>query len=67
MGLNFIYERQRLEAGELSTDREWFWTKGEPEIYCNQGGEFSKTIGVPVGAGVSLVKNLIRADAKSGR
>lgn len=63
MAVNFIYQRQRLEAGEFHSDLEWYWTKGELEILCHWAGTFSKTISVPAGATVIEVKAIIRNDA----
>lgn len=63
MAVNFINRRGQLEAGELASDREWFWTKGDAEIQCHQGGDLSKTISAPAGATVVEVKAIIRNDA----
>lgn len=60
--INFEYKYECLKAGCPELDREWEWTRGDPEVVVSQAGEFARVIEVPAGASVTEVKAIIRAD-----
>ncbi|GJB12962.1 hypothetical protein KAM448_29240 [Aeromonas caviae] len=64
MAVNFEYKSGILEAGDTGRDVSWCWFKGDLEATRAEGGEPVGSISVPPSASVTVVKSLIREDAK---